>query len=934
MLYALVIVVLCVSSSVSGHLVKEFPFTIGATALYRPLGRLFLSAQNAGAREYALSTISRTTDDVIPLTPEEVTLNQVREQSNPLFDEAIVHLSLLDRRPVVVPQGLSSTLFLVDDRVNPRVVTQSAPVRNVQGEEAPFLLALTTTASENATSLDAGASLAALVAVPNKAGGFDGSGSGIALAALRQIIPQAGTSGFLVWDIFDALTGMSSFQEGVPLLKAGVKGNFYVDDSDKNMGNKAAPFDKTTPQLCIGADVARLENTVDLHFDRDLGRLYIATDVTAGSGTQAGARAIVVASIAQGKILYHAIAPDSVFNGTNQIIGKRQAASRSVIFKVRTMQTRNHLRYLIVVGGNGADESLKQQVFALPLVDNLSSPFHGALASIHAKPVTLFAAGNLPRFQARVFADPAQTPQDLYTMESPQAQVGGQGRLPGPIVDITVATEAVFVSTGRQASLNTEGVTEGIFYSQPVFDTGGRISKWTDWKRVGNSFTPIKHFTYDLFQGLFWYVPQDPSDLFSTRKVVRTQWTANDEFARFITNQFPQDRGGVLNLLDYGPDTQGFVSQGEQRISVQLFTGVGKVLLVQSGAQQNGLFVPQRLLTDLYTNTDGSMQGFQGGTVLSFSGGALAEIGALRTATLFTSATMGWFVVAGEHGVAILADQQGSGWQIPSGLGNRFNGLRSDFSWQQISSIENVRKIVAQDNHLFVLTDTQFVRFEINPESVLNNSVSSALLYQASDGTTLSDIHVKGPLAVMGTSRGLLRSGNSEDVRVAHAVDWSTVPLGESVGSLEGIAPISRLFPIITNTGDDTLYVLNGVVSLNQAVIYRVALSLTEGKVTETSVQPFDDVLLQGVNTFFTNVGTYRNYVVTDGALINVSRSAQPGSFAVSELLSSTLRSGELAPRFRLPFAPVSSGTVGPLVRSSVTGAWMLVGDFGIKEQL
>ena len=147
-----------------------------------------------------------------------------------------------------------------------------------------------------------------------------------------------------------------------------------------------------------------------------------------------------------GQLRYQNVAPDSAFNAENSIVGKRGAGSCTRIFKVRTMQTRTYLRYLIVVGGNGDDPEREQSVYALPLVDNFNSPAHGSLAKVDALPVTLF--GDIPphRFRARVYATPATQPSDLYTMSSLPARVGGQAMLPGPITNIEVSTEAIFVS--------------------------------------------------------------------------------------------------------------------------------------------------------------------------------------------------------------------------------------------------------------------------------------------------------------------------------------------------------------------------------------------------------------------------------------------------------------------------------------------------------
>ena len=153
---------------------------------------------------------------------------------------------------------------------------------------------------------------------------------------------------------------------------------------------------------------------------------------------------------------------------------------------------REHIyRYLVVVGGTGTSDDLNSRVFALPLVDNIKTQLynpiapvtstnikpsiHGTLANVKSSPVTIFGAGSPASFQARVFNEPATTPDQLYSMNSPAAAVGGQAQLPGPITDITVRGDAIFVSTQEGG----QGMQPGIFYSQALFDTEGRISGWT-----------------------------------------------------------------------------------------------------------------------------------------------------------------------------------------------------------------------------------------------------------------------------------------------------------------------------------------------------------------------------------------------------------------------------------------------------------------------
>ena len=1044
---------LCLSSFVYGDFVQRFPFPIGSSAIYKPRGHFIIGAATAVPNNnFSVAASGRSRNNFVGLTPEKVVLNNESGQVNPLHGVAIEHLALLDRRPVVIPNTVPSSLFLIEERGGPKVF-QSAPLRNANGEVAPSVLALTTAVHEGVIEMPAGSSLAAIAAVPNVEGTFEGNGSGIALAFFREVVNEQTNRKFFTWDVVDANTSVSSFtKEGIrtdhplefslprPALLSMPRPFFEkyqtckcrpdiytrdlvktlihdyvppqqsktVDDEvipeeintegldellpistplyllvryyeeyaapfrrkllehdyvsellkgpEKSMGNKAKPFSKDTPELFINEPVSILENAVDLHFDRELGRLYIATKVTAGEGEDAGARAIVVASIADGQVLYHPIAIDSAFDGQDHIVGSKGPLSKTSIFKVRTMQTRTYLRYLIVVGGNGTDPKLSQSVFAMPLIDNIykpqkdenkpqldiKKPEHGTLADVTAKPVTGFSKKSPHRFESRVFAKPATSPNELFTMNSPAAKVGGNGVLPGPISDIQIEGEAVFVSCDRDADLNKEGLSEGIFYSQPIFDVLGRISGWTDWHRVANSNVPIFGFGYDPFIGIFWQIPSNDG---MPKEVFKNKWTeGEDPFDTFISMNLGKSKGGVQGLFDFPYTTESFSQDPAERISVEAFTGYKKIILTQTGKSIDGLFTAFNDVKDTFERTDGTMKGFSKASNLVFSGGVLSKLGPIIAATVVSDGTNnGWFVVAGSGGIAVLADSQGRGWQE---LGSGFKGLTGAHRWQRISSTRNVRKLIVQDGQLFSVSQQKLERISLTQESIAQGQVRSVLLSELTkdeicEAQSYSDLHIKGPLGLLATSVGLLRSGSGIDIRSAQdmkAVQWTQVPLLESVGNLDSFGPVSRIVSISVSDpqAEDNLYILNAYVGLSQALIYRLVLTLVNGAVTDNTVRLFPDFILKDINSFFSNLGDYRNYLVTDGALIAVSRSSFSGNRPLVELLPPTLKSGEsVSPRSRVPFIilPENSCTIRKLVRSSASGAWLAPGDFGVRVQ-
>ncbi len=911
---------------------ESFPFNILAHGLYIPLGRLFVGAsEKVDSNDFAVAAAHRGTTTFKGLTPASVTLNNEKEQDNPLHGAEISHLALLGSRPVVAKTDLPSSLFLIDDATKQILVFEAPDIQDAQGEKVKSLLALATSAQQVFTPLEAGAQMAVFAAVGNGAGNFDGNGSGIALLFLRRFTHTTTQGSFLKFDAVDAHTGASQCASS---------------GETHSGGNKARAVGKDTPEIMIEEPVSALGNSVDLHYDRDLGRLYCALQVQAGADLNAGARALLIASVNNGKLLFQSIAPDTAIIGNEQIVGGRGIGENVSIHKVRTLQTRTYLRYLIVVGGNGNDESLKRQVLALPLVDNIRSPFHGALANVRRLPITLFSAGEPHRFQARVFHVPAQEPEDLYTKDSEPARVGGDGVLPSAITDIEVGGEAVFVSVAQDG----EELKAGLFYSQPLFDEHGRICRWTRWQRVAGTDRKIAGFAYDPLVGTFDYIPQmaTPQGV-ETHTVMRTTWSnANETLSQLMSREFAQLQGGVQHLQDFSCMTSGFSTSVGQRLAVQLYAGYKKLILLQTGRDTENFFGPFLDLRNLFTSTDGTLQGFSQASGLVFSGGSLEEIGPIGASAVAADGQDGWFIIGGSCGIAVLSDAQGRGWDAGTGLASDFKGLSSSMAWRKISNVPNVRKLISVGNKLFVLTDEKLMRFEVTAQAIAQGHLPADTIARAgtlpNEQASFSDVLISGPLGLLATSFGLLRSGDAIDVQTVpeDSARWTPIELPEAAGSLSIRGPVSRFFAI-SPTHDErdvaqkgNVYLLNAYVGLSQAQIYRLRVHLEGGVVMADTVKLFPDLFIKDNTTFFANLGDYRNYLVTDGALIAVSRSAFSGDRLLLELVSPTLKSGESnGTRGRVPFVVIreQAFSMGKLMRSSASGAWMVPGDFGVRIQ-
>lgn len=939
---------------------EGFSFPIGTSSFYMPEGRFFIGAAEAKENnEFAIAAADRARSTFFPLAPKMVTLNGVSGILNPLYGAAITHAVMLGMRPLFVKKG-SSAIYVVDhfshenNIKNPIEVIASDPIANAKGYKHAPILGVTTSAPSLQEHLDGGykAELAAFVALANASGTFDGNGSGIALLFFKSQTQDNATEFF--WDILDARTGDSQFkllelnEQPKQLYK---KLSMPNDDIKKKKplrerslkGNYAVPIGITTAALKINSDLSGIDPIVDMFYDRDLGRLYVALSVYAGENAHDGARAIMVGQVVQGKLLFTPIVPDSAFEQDDALIGGCGSRAHIAIHKVRTMQTKTYLRYLVVVGGNSSKVATRRSVYALPLVENSASSDHGKLADVTAHPITLFLDRAPFSFQTRLFAKAAKAPQELYTVSSPQAQVGGSVELPGDISDIHISSDAIFVSTEEN-----DEIAAGIFHSQALFDGEGRIVGWTNWKRVAGAAQKTRGFAYDSYTGEFWSI------IHNARNVIRTQWSQGLlPIEQYIAEEFKKEDGGVQGLFDFPYTTQGFASYRGSRLSLLAYTGFNKVLLLQSGCDTKYGFAPLSFHKETIRSLEkGTLAGFvEGSTGLALSGGALQDISPITTVTVVVDESYGWFVIGGSQGLAILTHTDGSGWDAQQGLQSGFKGLSSAMIIKKIGAYKNIRKIVSVGNSLYILTPTTLDRIIISAQIISSDNIEAVTLARTTrelltSVSSFSDIIISGPLVLLATSEGLLRSGNNVDIRTVSKesdVHWTKVPLNETVGSLTCEGPISRLYAI-SATGYEqdvaqggNVYVLNAYVGTSQAQVYRLWIQV-QSQVTDSTITLFPDYFVKDTKTFFVDLGEYRNFIATDGALMTASRSAYGDKIGLLELLPSHLKSGHrFGARGSISVKFLSKDKraccVGQMLRDSASGAWLLPGDFGIRVQ-
>jgi len=816
--------------------------------------------------EFSLSRLIPGTTAFAPLTPATVNINGTPDVENPLFGAKIIALGLLEKEvgyfiddlPVVVSENKPATVYLFDDITTAGKITlvPSADVHDANGNVSNGIVDLTTNVKSHVFA----------AAKPN-GGEFGQINSGIALLARGTVeVP-------------------TEDEKSVKLRAFG-----EVNAHTGSMINPVAlRLDPTSQAIKIDSDLFNIvQNHVAMHWDSSLERLFVGLQTTASSSSDDGTRAVaVVKFIDNGAIELETIAPDTLFvsGDTTNIIGARGANQRVSIHTLQTMWTSTALNYLIVVGNVGDPASTQQSVFALPLVNTGDS--RGVIANKNAQPQNLFKNSVIPRFFARVISEPATTPDEMTHATDVAAQVGGGNLLAGPIGNIIVRDDTVFAYVGEN--------TPGVYSSQAIFDASGKITAWTQWQRAAGTTDTIFGAALVALEGKFILASGTTADTVNT--IRRTVWSnGSPESLQPLTTIFDETfnshDGGIQGMQPFPTLTIGL-----NNITVLAAGGIGTIALAQTGTiNNNGIVTPT-------TGSDyNNIASFNEGTITSnvnaktvlISGGALTNVGPITALEIGGNVQAGvhpnsWFFVGGSDGLAVLAQEDGTGWNTLTELGNNFSGLTSGMRFMNIGDYRFVKKLIYEGdlvnyNFLYVITHSKIDRINLDTSNFATNTLDiTTIATIGNNGVSRRGGFLDGifsqALGVIATTDQLLRVGNNKDIRTITSqedADWTPVAIGENAGAptaLYTVTTTNKPQDITRNIGGH-FYVLTADAGLNQSRINRFAVNSLGANeaVNATTIQAFDDLFVKNIPSFLLSFGEFRSNFATDGALYFATR--------------------------------------------------------------
>lgn len=878
----------------------ECHFKVNACGSYISNAAFHLTAAFADqAREYSICRIDcgDLSFPVRPLAPEMVTVNGIQEQKNPLFNQKIEAFCIMGiaERLAVIRNCFEPIIYVIDRQLRPdgTALYAAGPIRDAHGEPAYSLTKLAA----------ADDSLLFAAATGRSSSSFNDSGSGIVAMRLVDFPGEKNVT----------IRKLVQIDLSIP-DEAKDKNKSEGAPSDLPEQNVQAPralaLNTTCQALGIDSLVRSIREISSMTWNSSLGVVYIGLDIEGQADTTAGVRALVKGAITEkGKMVLLPMAPESAFDmHTDAIIGQRKSNAHVAIRGVSSLYTSTMLNYVIVLGGPADDTVYQQGIYALPLINKknmngqvLEKDFaiHATVASRHALPELVLSDDERPRLLGRRFVQPALNSEDMPCMDDASVAVGG-GQITGAVKEIFVRGDAVFAVVNA-----TQEDKSGIFYSRALFDEWGKIKTWTCWQPVTKTEGTLLGYTIDMHTGNSGLIQYNSQKSACVKQLTWGLTASNTVGAvvAHINEHLAYSREGIESLFDLPVNNTN---------SLMVACSKSQLYIAPIDAQQ--------FITPTVIETPE----------------CIAKVGHITSAVLMPINSGIHLLIGGSRGLAIVKDaiHEPRNTTINKFFDlhdNKFHSLKLG----SLGSYRFIRKLIVDHDYLYVLTDKKVDRIDLKRSNFDSGSLSVTTIadvesLQLGVYGAFFDLLVSYKAAFLATSQGLFRIGNGKDIAaVQNTFDaqWVRLLISQEHESVERIHAISKTGnpQDICSKDPGNIYVLSCSRKMNQMYLYRFSVGNAETeKVTDALVQPIPDRMkdTREIELFcpFKRIGHINTTIGEDGALFlsPLDKAKSRGIHLINGQQVVTVESE-------------TSGKVNALVRSSVTGSWLLAGDFGLR---
>lgn len=686
----------------------------------------------------------------------------------------------------------------------------------------------------------------------------------------------------------------------------------------------SAPIRLNTPVLTAnGDDIAAIGSSVVFYPIAQNIQMYTGLDVTASSRGQAVGLFLSQANLAYNQtpasVAFNSIVPDIVASAGIQTPLSTTSSHRICVADITTTVTSTGLSYLL---NSRYDESEQQFVYAMPLVTMANNSEHnGKIADFNEINQQFKISGVNYRVQGfnQLLDDPEQI-NIAGTVPVVKRILVGAGPVPlvaGQFIKQLVAQgDAAYITIQEPFA---PGCKPGMFKSQALFDVQGRIQSWTPWQRVGGTDDQMVFAIKNRITDATMYIGGSTS-----QNIVQTTWNNAGPLADFMMqaqNSLQLKQGGIQGIMSFPSSTEGFTALPDAQVSLIAATGNGAVIIGQTGKLVHETF---QILDE---TTESSI-------VLDASLGL--DIGSVVTAGFGNDASgNNWLFMAGDGGLAVLSQADGTGFEtLPNDAAAQYL-IAHGQTCKTLGSFRFVKKIVANDTYVYVMTQDAVYRFFALSDKFRQHNpapLAAELVFSVRDlasNAYCTDMVVSHATVFLGTTAGLY----SIDLLYGMPGIITAIPIPGGLSTVSRLQLISDR--VLTFIPDDyrigNLYVLSIDYSLQQAVLNRF-------NVENEVVTPVEDQLLQGQDGPLLIFDTMPHDMFIDGALGFVTsyriRSLPP----VMKYLQYTLQAGKSSTQILLKAnttnlaitSVLNSLGISALTREFATGALIIGTNFGL----
>lgn len=460
----------------------------------------------------------------------------------------------------------------------------------------------------------------------------------------------------------------------------------------------------------------------------------------------------------------------------------------------------------------------------------------------------------------------AKSVQQLPTTNDAAVCVGGKTLNIGKVSHMFVRNDAVFVS------VTDAGDKNGIFSSQAVFNAVGDIKGWTSWQRVCLTSDEIYAATINPENSSLVYFTYDDND---KRTVVKsTAWGTGDKdlsasLINCVNKLFCDTPSGVIDCA--------YIQQNDSTTFV--LTGTNKVVCMDEGSCLGGNEPMYQL----------------------FEKDNFSDIASLSCSTILLHDDISTLFVAGYRGLVMYNDEQ----------------------FVSVGDYHDVYQLLTDNNSLYVISTERVDRIDIDKNRNLTTTTLATTDTFAEFKVFFRNMLLVDSVMILGTSKGLFVHSNNA---------WHQIDLPEGA---ENVADMYYVASALKHDVGGNLYVLTSSISKKLAYVHRLSVDFVQDDgYKNTTISLFHDIFIEGKPSYFVSFGYCKDKFTTDGATTWITNRT---NMHLKASLSAT--SGHYFPmrgrrnfgkRLRKVLEKDEIVRISRILKSTVTGSWLVTGNFGM----